>query len=112
ANTSPMAEQLGLVTIKPPFFLYHFCVLMSGTWSPLTSGMMSGTSSAMRKALEFDTTAWPASAKAGSICCAAVASSAAKTSLGVDLSGAATATFMAAILAGIDVARFHFAASG
>src|SRR6476646_436306 len=65
----------------------------------------------MRKALEFDTTAWPASAKAGSICWAAVASSAAKTSLGVLLSGAAAETFIAAIFAGIGVARFHLAAS-
>src|SRR5262252_1134951 len=107
-----MAEQLGLVTMKPPFFLYHFCVLMSDTWSPFTSGMIRGTSSAMRNALEFDTTAWPASAKAGSICCAAVASSAAKTSLGVLPSVAAAETFMAAMLAGIGVARFHLAASG
>jgi hypothetical protein len=66
----------------------------------------------MRKALELETTAWPASAKAGSICCAAVASRAAKTSLGVVASGVAVETLMAAIFAGIGMARFHLAASG
>src|SRR5438270_12378849 len=106
-----MAEQLGLVTMKPPFFLYHFCVLISETWSPLTSGMIRGTSSAMRKALELETTAWPASANAGSICCAAVASRAAKTSLGVLLCGAAAETFIAALFLGSVVANFQLAAT-
>src|SRR5690242_15413379 len=106
-----MVEQLGFVTMNPPLFLYHFCVLINWVWSPFTSGMTNGTSSAMRNALEFDTTACPAAAKAGSISFAAAASIAAKTSFGVVLSGFAGETVMDAIRAGTGVARFHLAAS-
>ncbi len=83
---------------------------MSLMWPPLTSGMTSGTSSCMRSALEFETTAQPASAKRGSISAAMEASSAAKIILGAP-SGVAGETFIAATAAGIGVFRRQRAAS-
>src|SRR6185437_14534424 len=73
--------------------------------------MTSGTSSAIRKALELETTAQPASANAGSISFAAVASSAAKTSFGVSFAGAAEFTTSFATVEGIGVGRRQVAAS-
>ena len=64
----------------------------------------------MRKALEFETTAHPASANRGSISAAIEASSAAKMTLGAP-SGVAGATFMEATADGIAVFSRHFAAS-
>src|SRR5450432_1346459 len=73
--------------------------------------MTSGTSGAMRKAPEFETTAQPASANAGSISRAAVESSAAKISLGVSLAGDAEFTVRAATRGGKGVERRHVVAS-
>ena len=64
----------------------------------------------MRKALELETTAQPASAKRGSISAAIDASSAAKITLGAP-SGMAGETFMEATAGGIAVLSRHFAAS-
>src|SRR5258707_9800707 len=61
-----MAEQLGLVTTKPPDFFRQACISISLMCPPLTSGITSGTSDCMRSALEFETTAQPASANCGS----------------------------------------------
>src|SRR5258708_14485719 len=56
AMTSPMAEQLGLVTMNPRLFLNHSWVCRTFRCSPLTSGITRGTSACMRKALELETT--------------------------------------------------------
>src|SRR5208282_3684498 len=66
ASTSPMAEQLGLVTTYPPDLERQDCLSIKRMWSPLTSGITRGTSDCMRKALELETTAQPASANCGS----------------------------------------------
>src|SRR5215469_10138840 len=110
ASTSPIAEQLGLVTTNPPDFFRHACDSMSFTWQALTSGMTRGTSLAMRKALEFETTAQPASANLGSSSAAMLASSAAKMILGAP-SGEAGETVIWATLGGIGVRSFQRAAS-
>src|SRR6266849_1689493 len=110
ARPRPIAEQFGLVTTKPPDFLRQACTSISLMWPALTSGMTRGTSDCMRKALEFETTAHPASANRGSISTAIEASSAAKMTLGAP-SGVAGETFMEATLGGIAVFRRHFAAS-
>src|ERR1700761_8631705 len=65
----------------------------------------------MRKALELETTAQPASAKAGSISFAAVESNAAKISLGVSLVGDAEFTVSAATREGSGVANRQVVAS-
>src|SRR5712691_2315069 len=83
---------------------------MSLMWPALTSGMTKGTSDCMRSALEFETTAQPASANFGSISAAMEASSAAKIIFGAP-SGVAGETFMAAMAAGIGVLRRQRAAS-
>src|SRR5947209_14366468 len=77
-----MAEQLGFVTANPPDFFRQAWHSMSLMWSGLTSGMTSGTSGFMRKALELETTAQPASAKRGSSSAAIPESSAAKITCG------------------------------
>src|SRR5271166_5380301 len=97
-----MAEQLGLVTTYPPDFLRHPWMSISLIWPGFTSGMTSGTSSFMRKALELETTAHPASAKRGSSSAAMEASSAAKMTLGAP-SGVAGDTCILATGAGIGV---------
>src|SRR5450631_2968578 len=79
-------------------------------WSPLTSGMTRGTSSCMRSALEFETTAHPASAKRGSISAAMEASRAAKIIFGAP-SGVAGETVILATAGGIGVLRRQRAAS-
>src|ERR1700686_2569138 len=79
ASTNPIAEQLELVTTKPLDLRrqdWHSINLM---WSGLTSGITNGTSFAIRRALELEITAQPASAKRGSSSAAIAASSAAKT---------------------------------
>src|SRR5881275_1911058 len=48
AITSPIAEQLGLVTIYPPDFR-QLCFSNNGRWSAFTSGMISGTSFRMQE---------------------------------------------------------------
>src|SRR5438270_5579856 len=106
-----MAEQLGLVTTKPPDFFRHACTSISLICPPLTSGITSGTSDCMRSALEFETTAQPASAKRGSISAAIEASRAAKIILGAP-SGVAGETFIAATFGGMGVFRRQRAASG
>src|SRR5437660_6591468 len=111
ANTNPIAEQLGLVTANPPLSLNHFWVLSRGKWSPLTSGMTSGTSSIMRKPLELLITACPAAANLGSISLAAAESSAAKMTLGAPSGDEAANTIMLAILFGSGVLSRHLAAS-
>src|SRR5215469_10049222 len=110
ASTSPIAEQFGLVTTNPPDFFRHACVSISLTWQALTSGITSGTSVAMRRALELVTTAQPASAKRGSSSAAMLASRAAKMTLGAP-SGDAGETVILATLAGIGVRSFQRAAS-
>src|SRR5512133_1901735 len=72
--------------------------------------MTSGTSFAMRSALEFVITAHPASAKRGSSSAAMEASSAAKITLGAP-SGAAAETRMLATREGIGVFNRQRAAS-
>src|SRR6266545_2070565 len=91
ANTRPMAEQFGLVTTNPPDLRRQVWVSISVTWQALTSGMTSGTSVAMRRALELETTAQPASANRGS--------------------GPAGDTVILATRSGIDVFSRHRAAS-
>src|SRR6202044_2903702 len=75
-----------------------------------TSGITNGTSDCIRNALEFETTAQPASAKRGSISAAIEASSAAKIIFGAP-SGVAGATLIAATFAGIGVFHRQRAAS-
>src|SRR5438128_12486481 len=99
-----MAEQLELVTTNPPDFLRHDWHSISFVWSGFTSGMTSGTSFAMRSALEFVITAHPASAKRGSISAAIDASSAARITLGAP-SGVAADTRIPAIRSGVAVSR-------
>ncbi len=105
-----MAEQLGLVTTKPPDFRRQACDSIIFTCPALTSGITSGTSFAMRKALELETTAHPASANAGSISAAILASSAAKITLGAP-SGFAGETVIFATRSGIAVFSRQRAAS-
>src|SRR5208282_3385028 len=82
ANTSPIAEQLELVTTNPPDLARQDCFSINRMWSPLTSGSTSGTSACMRNALELETTAQPAAANCGSRSRAIAASSAAKMIFG------------------------------
>jgi hypothetical protein len=105
-----MAEQLGLVTTNPPDFFRQACVSISLTCPAFTSGITSGTSLAMRNALEFVTTAQPASANAGSISAAIAASSAAKITFGAP-SGLAGETVMFATRSGMAVFKRQRAAS-
>src|SRR4029077_11681425 len=105
-----MAEQFGFVTTKPPDLRRHDWVSISLTCPAFTSGMTSGTSVAMRKALELETTAQPASAKRGSSSAAILASSAAKITLGAP-SGLAGETVIFATRSGIDVRSRQRAAS-
>src|SRR6185437_2840834 len=105
-----MAEQFELVTTKPPDFRRQDWHSISLMWSGLTSGITSGTSFAMRRALEFVITAQPASAKRGSSSAAIDASSAAKITLGAP-SGVAADTRILATLAGIGVLKRQRAAS-
>src|SRR5208282_6677813 len=98
----PMAEQLGLVTTYPPEEPRHDCLSISLIWSPLTSGITSGTSACMRRALELEMTAQPAEANCGSSSRAIPASSAAKIILGAP-SGVAGATVIRATSAGMAV---------
>src|SRR6185369_11084475 len=83
---------------------------MSFTWSGLTSGITRGTSFTIRSALEFDTTAQPASANRGSSSRAIPESSAAKMVLGAP-SGRAGETTMLATFLGMAVFSRHLAAS-
>src|ERR1700676_1446726 len=110
ASTNPIAEQLGLVTTYPPDFFRQLWPSISLMCPALTSGITNGTSDCMRNALEFETTAQPASAKRGSISAAIEVSSAAKIIFGAP-SGVAGETFIAATLAGIAVFRRQRAAS-
>src|ERR1700746_633839 len=105
-----MAEQFEFVTTKPPDLRRQDWHSMSLMWPGLTSGMTSGTSFAMRSALELVITAQPASAKRGSRSAAMAASSAAKITLGAP-SGDAGETFIFATFAGIGVRNFQRAAS-
>src|SRR5438034_11708202 len=98
--TKPMAEQLGLVTTKPPDFRRQAWHSSNFTWSGLTSGITSGTSLFMRRALELVMTAHPASANCGSSSAAIEASSAAKITLGAP-SGLAGETCICATRAGM-----------
>ena len=72
--------------------------------------MTSGTLGAMRKALEFETTAQPALANFGSISRAMAASSAAKMIFGAP-SGSAGETVICAMRSGSGVSSRHLAAS-
>src|SRR6202162_2080823 len=110
AITSPMAEQLGLVTAKPPDLRRQGWVSINWMWSLLTSGITSGTSACMRKALELETTAQPAAANCGSSSRAIAASRAAKIIFGAP-SGLAGATVILATLAGMAVFKRQRAAS-
>src|SRR5260370_16669461 len=110
ARTSPMAEQLGLVTTKPPDLRREGWVSISWICSPLTSGITKGTSDCMRNALELETTAQPASANCGSNSRAIAASSAAKIIFGAP-PGLAGATVILATFAGIAVFKRQRAAS-
>ena len=105
-----MAEQLGLVTTNPPDFFLQACVSINLTCPALTSGITSGTSFAMRNALEFETTMHPAAAKAGSISAAMLASSAAKITFGAP-SGLAGETTILPTRSGIAVFKRQRAAS-
>src|ERR1700722_20745089 len=75
-----------------------------------TSGITRGTSDFIRRALEFETTAQPASAKRGSISEANEASKAPKIILGAP-SGFAGETFIAPTFLGIAVLNRHLTAS-
>src|SRR6267143_5550744 len=105
-----MAEQLGLVTTNPPDFRRQACVSISLTCPAFTSGITRGTSVAMRRALEFETTAQPPSAKRGSSSAAMLASRAAKMIFGAP-SGVAGETVIEATRLGIGVFSFQRAAS-
>src|SRR5512146_1561050 len=105
-----MAEQLALVTMKPPDCLRQVWSSMSARWSEFTSGMTSGTLGCMRQALELETTALPASANCGSSSRAMSASRAAKMILGAPF-GLAGETFISATLRGSGVFMRHFTAS-
>src|SRR3954465_1873112 len=105
-----MAEQFEFVTANPPDFRRQDWHSISLTWSGLTSGITSGTSFAMRSALEFVITAQPASAKRGSSSAAMDASRAAKIIFGAP-SGVAADTRILATFAGIGVFRRQRAAS-
>src|SRR5581483_1702521 len=99
-----------LVTINPPEFRRQDWHSNTLRWSGLTSGITRGTSFCMRKALELEITAWPASAKRGSSSLAPAASSAAKMILGA-FSGLADEIRISAARAGTGVFSFHRAAS-
>ncbi len=105
-----MTEQLGLVTMYPPDCLRQLWRSSSAKWSPLTSGITSGTVASMRNALELLTTAHPAAANCGSNSRAMLASSAAKITLGAPL-GVAGETTMSRTRAGIGVFRRQRVAS-
>jgi hypothetical protein len=110
-----MAQQFGLVTMYPPLSLRQLCCSIIARWSAFTSGTTRGTSGAMRKALEFDTTAQPAAANFGSSSRACSASSAAKMIFGSSPAGTPSGTFgitvIAAMCAGSGVSSFHRQAS-
>ena len=90
----------------------QLCRSISARWSAFTSGTTSGTSSTMRKALEFDTTAQPAAANFGSNSRATSASSAAKIILGSSPAGVPSGVLgIAAMRSGIGVSSFHRQAS-
>src|SRR5215813_1361568 len=97
-----MAEQLGLVTMKPPDCLRHFWHSSSLVCCGLTSGITRGTSGCMRNALALEITAWPADANLGSTSVATAASSAEKTTLGAP-SGSQGETCKLSISVGIAV---------
>src|ERR1039458_5846337 len=82
AMVSTTVEQLGLVTIWPFQPRLRCWPGMSFKWSGLTSGTSRGTSGSMRWFLEFETTTWPACAKARSISVATEASIAEKSRRG------------------------------
>ena len=100
--TRPIAEQLGLVTTKPPDFRRQVWHSSSLRCPEFTSGITNGTSDCMRSALELETTAHPASAKRGSSSAAIEESSAAKIILGAP-SGFAGDTRIPATRSGIAV---------
>ncbi len=77
-----MVEQLGLVAIWPFHPRSRCWPGMIRRWSALSSGTRRGTSRSMRWFFEFETTTWPAWAKACSISVATEASIAEKTSCG------------------------------
>src|SRR5580658_2459877 len=110
ASTSPIAEQLGLVTANPPDLARQDCLSISRMWSALTSGITSGTSACMRRALELETTARPAAANCGSSSRAIEASRAAKIILGAP-TGLAGETIMFATADGMAVFKRQRAAS-
>src|ERR1700690_3628961 len=105
-----MAEQFGLVTAKPLDLRRQALVSINAMWSPLTSGITSGTSDCMRKALELETTAQPASANCGSSSRAIPESSAAKIIFGAP-AGLAGPTVILATFAGMALFKRHRAAS-
>ncbi len=100
AMVSTMVEQLGLVTIWPFQPRLRCWLGMILRWSGLTSGTSSGTSRSMRWFFEFDTTTWPAWAKARSISVATEASMAEKSRRGA-LPGFESSTSLPATVSGI-----------
>ena len=120
ASTRPIALQFGLVTMYPPGRPLaegrrQLCRSISARWSAFTSGTTSGTSGAMRKALEFEMTAQPAAANFGSSSRAMPASTEEKIIFGSSPAGVPSGTLgitvMAAMRAGIGVSSFHRQAS-
>ena len=107
---SPTVEQFGLVTICPFHPRPRCWPGTSFRWSGLISGTSSGTSRSMRWFLEFDTTTWPAWAKARSISVATEASIAENSSRGA-LPGLQSSTVRSATLAGVPPARCQVMAS-
>ncbi len=79
-SATPVIVQLGLATMRPGQPRPAHCASISATWSALTSGMSSGTSSTARYGEAFVQTAYPACANCGSISRATSAGSAEKTS--------------------------------
>ena len=119
-STNPIALQFGLVTMYPPGKPLtegrrQLCRSIIARWSAFTSGTTSGTSSTMRKALEFEMTAQPAAANFGSSSRAMPASTEEKIIFGSSPpavpSGTLGITRMAAMRGGSGVSSFHRQAS-
>src|SRR5213082_2663483 len=106
SNSSALRMKPDVPLVIPEVNAQHVKLIECQAWHSisftcwaLTSGITSGTSGFMRRALELEMTAQPASAKRGSSSLAAAASSAAKITLGAP-SGVAGETAILATRSG------------
>jgi hypothetical protein len=107
---SATVEQFGLVTIAPGHPCAFRCCGISPRWSPLISGISSGTVGSMRMLRALEMTMCPAFANAGSMSFAALASSAENISRG-PRPGTHPSTLTSRISAGGSSGSRHDAAS-